>query len=111
MIRRPPRSTLFPCTTLFRSERPLRDLRLRPVPLVRRRPLSVLFHEHRKILESSRMPPHLLPRRRKATGTQLVIEHMSHKKVVKLGEPERPCRRSSSGEWSRHLDEVTRRLA
>src|SRR3712207_7294354 len=27
MIRRPPRSTLFPCTTLFRSPHPQRDLR------------------------------------------------------------------------------------
>src|SRR2546426_2495964 len=27
MIRRPPRSTLFPYTTLFRSDRPLRALR------------------------------------------------------------------------------------
>src|SRR5688572_31503853 len=28
MIRRPPRSTLFPYTTLFRSERPKRTIRL-----------------------------------------------------------------------------------
>src|SRR5436305_15327570 len=27
MMRRPPRSTLFPYTTLFRSERPLKDIR------------------------------------------------------------------------------------
>src|SRR3712207_7500650 len=38
MIRRPPRSTLFPYTTLFRSHRPLRRLRhLRPGDPVRRR--------------------------------------------------------------------------
>src|SRR3712207_9289694 len=30
MIRRPPRSTLFPYTTLFRSKRPLRDLKVGP---------------------------------------------------------------------------------
>src|SRR3712207_8458259 len=30
MIRRPPRSTLFPYTTLFRSPDPRRDLRLLP---------------------------------------------------------------------------------
>src|SRR5437660_7246663 len=37
MIRRPPRSTLFPYTTLFRSEREARALlgRLRPVVLPR----------------------------------------------------------------------------
>src|SRR3712207_8725861 len=31
MIRRPPRSTLFPCTTLFRS-RVLREVREQPLP-------------------------------------------------------------------------------
>src|SRR6478735_11031095 len=30
MIRRPPRSTLFPYTTLFRSRRPARDRRVQP---------------------------------------------------------------------------------
>src|SRR2546430_17332181 len=34
MIRRPPRSTLFPYTTLFRSVKRLRDVR-QPVPLLR----------------------------------------------------------------------------
>src|SRR3712207_7735589 len=29
MIRRPPRSTLFPCTTLFRSRHPGRSVRVR----------------------------------------------------------------------------------
>src|SRR3712207_7649371 len=32
MIRRPPRSTLFPYTTLFRSDRDLLDRRLAPEP-------------------------------------------------------------------------------
>src|SRR2546422_1681428 len=37
MIRRPPRSTLFPYTTLFRSPRQLRDPELRPLrPALRR---------------------------------------------------------------------------
>src|SRR5690348_18118740 len=36
MLRRPPRSTLFPYTTLFRSHRPAR----RPVRAVARRPLA-----------------------------------------------------------------------
>src|SRR2546428_7741709 len=35
MIRRPPRSTLFPYTTLFRSERPLGRRREAPVPVAR----------------------------------------------------------------------------
>src|SRR5947199_3448880 len=33
MIRRPPRSTLFPYTTLFRSHRPAGDRILHPVPV------------------------------------------------------------------------------
>src|SRR2546426_3070608 len=33
MIRRPPRSTLFPYTTLFRSHLPLRDVRHRARPV------------------------------------------------------------------------------
>src|SRR2546422_7187100 len=39
MIRRPPRSTLFPYTTLFRSLRPYSSstLRTRPEPLITRR--------------------------------------------------------------------------
>src|SRR2546430_9959526 len=36
MIRRPPRSTLFPYTTLFRSDRPRRGLHRRPVHLLLR---------------------------------------------------------------------------
>src|SRR6266403_2875274 len=36
MIRRPPRSTLFPYTTLFRSARPLRGPRGRGQPRARR---------------------------------------------------------------------------
>src|SRR2546430_12646184 len=35
MIRRPPRSTLFPYTTLFRSALPARELRSRPAHLNR----------------------------------------------------------------------------
>src|SRR5262245_64688408 len=37
MIRRPPRSTLFPYTTLFRSSRPRTRRRLLPFPTVRPR--------------------------------------------------------------------------
>src|SRR5260370_23208900 len=35
MIRRPPRSTLFPYTTLFRSRNKLLQLRQRPIPFWR----------------------------------------------------------------------------
>src|SRR5256885_11521223 len=40
MIRRPPRSTLFPYTTLFRSQRPLLDRVLEPQPLTETQPLG-----------------------------------------------------------------------
>src|SRR3712207_9435387 len=47
MIRRPPRSTLFPYTTLFRSERVTCGRRLRPfrTSLKRKRALSPLWRE------------------------------------------------------------------
>src|SRR2546427_5199255 len=41
MIRRPPRSTLFPYTTLFRSDQTVRDERLRGRPFQVRRYQSV----------------------------------------------------------------------
>src|SRR3712207_8699453 len=41
MIRRPPRSTLFPYTTLFRSDRPRRVLVI-PVGVLRRKTLEAL---------------------------------------------------------------------
>src|SRR3712207_7920714 len=51
MIRRPPRSTLFPYTTLFRSE-------LRPQPprghLPGRRRVRVVHHEPQRVLPSTR---------------------------------------------------------
>src|SRR5256885_16833104 len=48
MIRRPPRSTLFPYTTLFRSRRILRDLRLddrNRLEEVEAEPRELLAHE------------------------------------------------------------------
>src|SRR5438874_9115749 len=64
MIRRPPRSTLFPYTTLFRSGRDRRgqgrargDRRLpekpRPLPAARR-PVAVRSEEHTSELQSRR---------------------------------------------------------
>src|SRR5687768_18185630 len=44
MIRRPPRSTLFPYTTLFRSDRPLQDHFQRRIGL-RIRELRVLLNQ------------------------------------------------------------------
>src|SRR3712207_8627766 len=41
MIRRPPRSTLFPYTTLFRSERDLREPRGMPAHVLQRHPREV----------------------------------------------------------------------
>src|SRR5258707_7059594 len=56
MIRRPPRSTLFPYTTLFRSERPLREIgvvvdRLREV----RDDLALVVEEGQRDRKSTRL--------------------------------------------------------
>src|SRR2546422_3261601 len=52
MIRRPPRSTLFPYTTLFRSEEPFLGHRLQPAqagPVARWRPPGVRWPGSRTI--------------------------------------------------------------
>src|SRR5258708_30371873 len=62
MIRRPPRSTLFPYTTLFRSRRPalIRKESPRPSSAYRRRPWRLLrSEEHTSELQS---PDHLVCR-------------------------------------------------
>src|SRR6266487_4156754 len=58
MIRRPPRSTLFPYTTLFRSHRPSPRSASRRVRL-RRPPSSLRSEEHTSELQS---PVHLVCR-------------------------------------------------
>src|SRR2546427_189283 len=61
MIRRPPRSTLFPYTTLFRSRRPcpsargrrrIRSAPARPPPCPRRCPARARSEEHTSELQS-----------------------------------------------------------
>src|ERR1035441_9554485 len=54
MIRRPPRSTLFPYTTLFRSECRVRRSRDRATARALRRPTSVRSEEHTSELQSLR---------------------------------------------------------
>src|SRR6266571_1427482 len=51
MIRRPPRSTLFPYTTLFRSRRPA-GCRARPCPAARANPCAPRSEEHTSELQS-----------------------------------------------------------
>src|SRR3712207_7695145 len=55
MIRRPPRSTLFPYTTLFRSPLRLRRQSLRPLP--RPSPLPLLRHPSRSPRERRQLAP------------------------------------------------------
>src|SRR3989454_10528925 len=60
MIRRPPRSTLFPYTTLFRSRRPPRadlDTGARPTPsfVIRARQVVLVFRASRRVY---RAPPY-----------------------------------------------------
>src|SRR5690242_21907614 len=62
LIRRPPRSTLFPYTTLFRSQRPrpsrLPHLAGRARHPVRTRSFRVLARRHGRILPPSRSEEH-----------------------------------------------------
>src|SRR3712207_8409424 len=81
MIRRPPRSTLFPYTTLFRSGPPLR--RPRPAraalpPLRRPDPAGLLRRAHRLLLRPlpdgrprARRPPALPPPRSEEHTSEL----------------------------------------
>src|SRR5258708_20121841 len=59
MIRRPPRSTLFPYTTLFRSPAPRASSRAKPQPCRSRRPARPRSEEHTSELQS---PDHLVCR-------------------------------------------------
>src|SRR5947209_15993581 len=52
MIRRPPRSTLFPYTTLFRSELTASPIRLDPPPGSRPAPPPLRSEEHTSELQS-----------------------------------------------------------
>src|SRR2546426_12285171 len=65
MIRRPPRSTLFPYTTLFRSLRRLHEPTADPTPAVARMDrdgedpgLAVLEEDHHGARDPSRLHPH-----------------------------------------------------
>src|SRR3712207_7934479 len=83
MIRRPPRSTLFPYTTLFRSRRivgddvgrdgevgPVDALKLRePYGLVEQRTLAVI----ERVRESERVPP--VPQKQDRKSTRLNSSH------------------------------------
>src|SRR3712207_7086394 len=82
MIRRPPRSTLFPYTTLFRSARPHQRRRVAPQPLAealdlrrrapRRRPLPAGHVEPELVLESAHA---LLQRAGDRKSTRLNSSH------------------------------------
>src|SRR2546430_12366284 len=78
MIRRPPRSTLFPYTTLFRSprraadaHRPLRGSRRLPAADARRVVVSSILDALKK-LEAAEAPPELLQDRK---STRLNSSH------------------------------------
>src|SRR5215216_7279086 len=80
MIRRPPRSTLFPYTTLFRSDRPARRLHRHRPQLARRSALR--SEEHTSELQS---PDHLvcrllLEKKKKKTMTAI------HFKKIKINQ-------------------------
>src|SRR3712207_7781962 len=69
MIRRPPRSTLFPYTTLFRSEAE------RPVAFVDRADDGAERHHVRQLLEADMALGHLAPDRIDRKSTRLNSSH------------------------------------
>src|SRR5258707_7082828 len=66
MIRRPPRSTLFPYTTLFRSHHPFRDESLTTRKARRILRFALAYHSSRRSLpvrhRAGMVPPHLRTR-------------------------------------------------
>src|SRR5437868_13176075 len=77
MIRRPPRSTLFPYTTLFRSVRPLHD------------------PEHRPLVEVGLGENHLVgPHRVEDVGQ--VVDRAAEQRHVELAEDRKSTRLNSS---------------
>src|SRR5258708_8688018 len=64
MIRRPPRSTLFPYTTLFRSHDAVQGRQGQPRPFLRQGPLRVGLHHPRSEEHTSELqsPDHLVCR-------------------------------------------------
>src|SRR5450432_2778086 len=76
MIRRPPRSTLFPYTTLFRSLRPLQQVRRRAALDQQACDLAQRSEEHTSELQSrSDLVCRLLLEKKKKKITQLLVVH------------------------------------
>src|SRR5256885_8803428 len=78
MIRRPPRSTLFPYTTLFRSQHRLRELLA--AALVRRHPRQAAVRTRRPLR------PHFLLLRHPAAGRRVARRSEEH-----TSELQSPC--------------------
>src|SRR2546429_9330071 len=62
MIRRPPRSTLFPYTTLFRSDSPSVETHSTPVRRCRKLPNSPILFSSMTTTSEPRMGPDSVPR-------------------------------------------------
>src|SRR3712207_6998756 len=78
MIRRPPRSTLFPYTTLFRSQRPLDHLDQRLAPVVLGRDLAFeRLHLERVAVRAGRRRHELHPHGLGLAAAQRSEEHTS----------------------------------
>src|SRR2546430_4706562 len=61
MIRRPPRSTLFPYTTLFRSETARKNFQLRRIEAALDPALSIFFRVDENDVELAVKPVHITP--------------------------------------------------
>src|SRR2546422_6870652 len=93
MIRRPPRSTLFPYTTLFRSVRPALDRGATPRRTPARRRAGVRSEEHTSELQSRlHLVCRLLLEKKKKIGTLLnAIMGMASLVVLSQGPLDHCC--------------------
>src|SRR2546427_3555273 len=79
MIRRPPRSPLFPYTTLFRSQRAQANLEPRHPHHERRRHVSERSEEHTSELQSqSNLVCRLLLEKKKSCLERMILGYWTH---------------------------------
>src|SRR6516162_4596796 len=100
MIRRPPRSTLFPYTTLFRSDRGQGLERDGLGRIVRQRAAEVRSEEHTSELQS---PCNLVCRLllEKKNDDELAGQKSGNRLDMSYGEQRRAFRRSGHGVWAK----------
>src|SRR5690242_21940529 len=81
MIRRPPRSTLFPYTTLFRSAEPVQDEPRRPAGRPRKEPFDV---REERLLEGDRKSTRLNSSHMSISYAVFCLKKKKKKKIKKI---------------------------